>query len=133
MGIHYFIHASIIQSSCNLCTSLIHKMCAYFFNKKSIFCLSLRFLDIMPDERALIITALISFCHWEVRLIFSLMCFLTFLSLFFSIVFLIRHNNKLYFVTYKLTHVSNFTTEDYTTLRMKTEKIFEMRKDAEIY
>ena len=55
------------------------------------------------------------------------------MSLFFSIVFLIRHNNKLYFVTYKLTHVSNFTTEDYTTLRMKTEKIFEMRKDAEIY
>ena len=108
-------------------------MCAYFFNKKSIFCLSLRFLEIMPDERALIITALISFCHWEVRLIFSLMCFLTFMSLFFSIVFLIRHNNKLYFVTYKLTHVSNFTTEDYTTLRMKTEKIFEMRKDAEIY
>ena len=55
------------------------------------------------------------------------------MSLFFSIVFLIRHNNKLHFVTYKLTHVSNFTAEDYTTLRMKTENIFEMRKDAEIY
>ena len=62
------------------------------FYKKTIFCLSLNFLNIML----------------EIRLRF----FLTFISLFSLIVYLIRFdiNNRHHFLTYILTCVSNFTT-----------------------
>ena len=62
-----------------------------FFIRKSFFCVSLNFLNIML----------------EIRLRF----FLTFISLFSLIVYLIMFNtnNKLYFLTYTLTGMSNST------------------------
>ena len=62
-----------------------------FFIRKPFFCLSLNFLDIML----------------EIRLRF----FLTFISLFSLIVYLVTFNtkNKLYFLTYILIRMSNST------------------------
>ena len=77
---------------------------------KTNICLSLNFLKIML----------------KVRLRFSLILFLTFMSLFSFIVCLVRFStyNKLHVLTYMLTRVFKVTTYDGTTLIMKTEKIF---------
>ena len=80
----------------------------HIFYKKISFFVSVNFLKRMLD----------------VWLRFLRIFFLNFTSLLSLIVHLVRFNNKLQFLTYMLTLVSNFTTYDGTTLRMKTEKIF---------